>query len=133
MGVKQGGSALGDEATAAPILPSRDFERSAEFYERLGFTVASIYQPPDAYLILRKRDLALHFFPHFDLDPTSSYAGCYIRVADVDAWYECARNAGLGPAGIPRLVALSDRPWGMREFAIIDPDGSLLRIGTPSR
>ena len=24
---------------------------------------------------------------------------------------------------------LEDKPWGMREFAVIDPDGSLLRIG----
>jgi hypothetical protein len=31
--------------------------------------------------------------------------------------------------GIPRLDALADKPWGMREFAIIDPDGNLLRIG----
>jgi catechol 2,3-dioxygenase-like lactoylglutathione lyase family enzyme len=118
--------------TVAPILPARDFEATARFYQRLGFAVVSQYQPPDAYLILRRGEVELHFFPHFELDPAASYAGCYIRVADVDAWFNLARQAGLPDAGIPRLVALRDRPWGMREFAVIDPNGSLLRIGAPS-
>ena len=118
--------------TVAPILPARDFETTARFYGKLGFAVVSQYQPPDAYLILRRGEVELHFFPHFDLDPAASYAGCYIRVPDVDAWFALAQEAELPHAGIPRLVALRDRPWGMREFAVIDPNGSLLRIGAPS-
>jgi hypothetical protein len=31
--------------------------------------------------------------------------------------------------GIPRMESLEDKPWGLREFAIIDTDGNLLRIG----
>ena len=116
----------------APILPARDFATTARFYQTLGFSVVSQYQPPDAYLILRQGDVELHFFPHFDLDPAASYAGCYIRVRDVEAWFEAAQRVGLPMAGIPRLIALQDRPWGMREFAVIDPNGSLLRIGAPS-
>lgn len=27
------------------------------------------------------------------------------------------------------MDALEDEPWGLREFAVVDPDGSLLRIG----
>jgi uncharacterized glyoxalase superfamily protein PhnB len=30
-------------------------------------------------------------------------------------------------------MPLAERPWGMREFAVIDPNGSLLRIGAPIR
>jgi catechol 2,3-dioxygenase-like lactoylglutathione lyase family enzyme len=116
----------------APILPARDFETTARFYERLGFAVVSQYQPPDAYLIMRRGGIELHFFPAADFDQAKSHAGCYIRVEDVDAWFERARALDLPRAGIPRIVALSDRPWGMREFAIIDPSGSLLRIGAPS-
>ncbi len=118
--------------TVAPILPSRDFGRTAGFYERLGFTVASTYQPPDAYLIMRKGNVELHFFAHVDLDPTTSYAGCYLRVPNVEAWFATAKDVGLAQTGIPRLMALNERAWGMREFALIDPDGSLLRIGTRS-
>ncbi len=27
------------------------------------------------------------------------------------------------------MDALEDKPWGLREFAVVDPDGKLLRIG----
>jgi len=30
---------------------------------------------------------------------------------------------------MPRLVAPDDKPWGMREFALIGLDGSLIRVG----
>ena len=44
-----------------------------------------------------------------------------------------AASPGRGPRpgrpGIPRITALEDQPWGMREFALVDPDGNLLRVG----
>jgi hypothetical protein len=27
------------------------------------------------------------------------------------------------------METLENKPWGLREFAIVDPDGNLLRIG----
>ena len=120
-------------ATVAPILPARDFEATARFYEALGFVVASRYHPPDAYLIMRRGDVELHFFPHAELDPTTSICGCYIRTDEVDMLYEAFARAALPATGIPRLTPLAERPWGMREFALIDPNGSLLRIGAPIR
>jgi len=27
------------------------------------------------------------------------------------------------------MDALEDKPWGLREFAVVDPDGNLLRVG----
>jgi hypothetical protein len=27
------------------------------------------------------------------------------------------------------LEAVEDKPWGMREFAIVDPNGTLIRVG----
>ncbi|MDO7874568.1 hypothetical protein Q5H93_07480 [Hymenobacter sp. ASUV-10] len=38
-------------------------------------------------------------------------------------------------AAVPGLLrpghALAVRPWGMREFYILDPDGNLLKFGEP--
>jgi catechol 2,3-dioxygenase-like lactoylglutathione lyase family enzyme len=121
------------EVTVAPILPARDFEQTARFYEGLGFAVASRYQMPDAYLIMRRGGVELHFFPFSELDPATSYAGCYIRVPDVDGWFTAFSGAALPAEGRPRLTPVAERPWGMREFAIIDPNGSLIRVGSASR
>jgi hypothetical protein len=27
------------------------------------------------------------------------------------------------------MEALEDKPWGLREFALVDPDGNLIRVG----
>jgi catechol 2,3-dioxygenase-like lactoylglutathione lyase family enzyme len=118
------------QATVAPILPSRDLDAAALFYGRLGFEVAGRYPPPDDYLILRGHGLELHFFAFPEHEPARCYAGVYVRFADVDGLHARFAQAGLPDGGIPRLIPPEDKPWGMREFALIDPDGSLLRIGT---
>ena len=98
------------------------------FYRRLGFE-GEIWGDPYFYAILRRDSVELHFFTHQELCPAESSAGCYIRVSDVEGMYRAFAGAGLPQQGIPRMDALGDKPWGMREFAIVDPEGNLLRIG----
>jgi uncharacterized glyoxalase superfamily protein PhnB len=31
--------------------------------------------------------------------------------------------------GVPNLHPVEEKPWGMKEFALIDPHGNLIRIG----
>lgn len=115
---------------AIPTLPSRSVTDALAFYRRLGFD-GTIWGAPYRYAILRRGTLELHFFTDTDLRPTESSAGCYLRVEDVEATYRAFAAADLPRAGIPRMDALDNKPWGMREFAIVDPDGNLLRIGQP--
>jgi catechol 2,3-dioxygenase-like lactoylglutathione lyase family enzyme len=112
---------------AIPILPSRSVNDTLTFYRRLGFEGA-IHGNGD-YAILTRGSVELHFFTHRELRPADSSAMCYLRVADVDGLYRAFALAGLPQTGIPRQDALADKPWGMREFAIVDPDGNLIRIG----
>ena len=37
--------------------------------------------------------------------------------------------AGIERAGIPRMERLENKPWGLKEFALLDTDGNLIRIG----
>ena len=74
----------------------------------------------------------LHFFHSPSLDPWSSDAGCYLYVEDADALFADYAGLGLPGEGIPRLHgAPEDTDYGLREFAVVDPDGNLLRIGSP--
>ena len=117
-----------DRDLAIPVLPSRDLGATLAFYGRLGFE-GEVVDPGGAYAILTRGDLELHFFAHPALDPASSHAGCYLRVADVDTLYAAFRPAALPTHGIPRMDPLGPKPWGLREFAVVDEDGNLLRIG----
>jgi len=115
---------------AIPILPSRDLDETRGFYERLGFRAAG-WWPREfgGYAILVRGDISVHFFRFDEISPAENYAQCYWRVRDVDALYAECRSAGLPRSGIPRLDPVEDRPWGMREFAIVDPSGNLIRVG----
>jgi catechol 2,3-dioxygenase-like lactoylglutathione lyase family enzyme len=113
---------------AIPTLPSRSLPNTLAFYSRLGFE-GEILGAGDAYAILTRGDLEIHFFLHAELVPAESWAGCYLRVAEVEPLYQACLVQGLPKRGIPRMDILDDKPWGMREFAVVDDDGNLLRIG----
>lgn len=119
-----------DPGIAIPILPSRDLNETRAFYERLGFQAAG-WWPTEfgGYAILRRGDLSMHFFAFQDISPDQNYAQCYWRVKDVDALYAEFHSAGLTLSGTPRLEPVEDKPWGMREFSITDPNGNLVRVG----
>ncbi len=112
---------------AIPILPSRSLSDTLVFYRRLGFDGA-IHSYGD-YAIVTRGGVEIHFFTHRELCPAESAAMCYIRVSDAEDLYRAFSSAELPQKGIPRQDVLEDKPWGMREFAIVDPDGNLLRIG----
>ena len=113
---------------AIPVLPSKFLPATLAFYARLGF-VGKLLGINDSYAILTRGDLELHFFSHTGLNPAESHAGCYLRVADAACIYEAFASAELPTHGIPRMDSLADKIWGMKEFAIVDEDGNLLRIG----
>ena len=110
----------------SPILPARDIAATESFWQRLGF--ATIYI--DAEYLLQKRDGAeVHFFHHPDLDPAANDHGAYLRPADIDALDAEWAALGLPATGIPRLERATDKPWGMRELALLDLNGNLIRAG----
>ena len=113
---------------AIPTLPCRSVKDTLAFYRRLGFE-GEILGFGDSYAILRRGTVELHFFTHDQLRAAESFAGCYIRVSDAASIYKVFAAAKLPSKGIPRQDVIEDKPWGMREFAIVDPDGNLLRIG----
>jgi catechol 2,3-dioxygenase-like lactoylglutathione lyase family enzyme len=114
----------------APILPSRDLAATSAFYGRLGFEQVGLW--PDEYLIVMRREAGIHFFHSPSLDPYRSDAGCYLYVEDADSLHEEFSRLGLPHESIPRLHGPpSATDYGLREFAVVDPDGNLVRIGSP--
>ena len=115
----------GDRITAN--LPSRDFAATAAFYAALGFAPA--YRS-DGWMILTRGPLEVEFFPWLDLDPYTSNASACVRVDDLEGLLSAWRSAGLtdNPHAIPRLTGITKLPGVPRMFALVDADGSLLRI-----
>ncbi len=114
---------------AIPTLPSSDINKTIAFYQKLGFQVISDADYQD-YVLIHRDLFELHFFLSPEHKPAESYAGSYLRVSQVDELFWEFESLNLPTEGIPRIATqVEDKPWGMREFHIIDPDGNSLRIG----
>jgi catechol 2,3-dioxygenase-like lactoylglutathione lyase family enzyme len=119
---------------AIPILPSRDLQETLEFYARLGFENRGGPHEEWGYLIIGRGGVELHFYDAPETDPLTTAAGCYIRTVDADALFDEWNAIGIrdDPATGSRLVPPTDTDYGMREFALVDPSGNLLRVGSAS-
>ncbi len=111
----------------SPILPTRDILAAEKFYARIGFE--TIYRDEEEYLLLKREGAELHFFLSSGHDPARSDHGAYLRPTDIDALSGELAAFGLPSKGIPRFEPAEDKPWGIRELALIDPDGNLIRAG----
>lgn len=110
----------------APLLPANDVGLSATWYEtRLGFKrLFADDETAPTYAGLMRDGGEIHLFRH-RIDPRTSDWMCYLRVDDIDELYKDLSGAGLiHPNG-----ALTVKPWGQREFAVLDPNGTLLTFG----
>ena len=117
-----------EEATlqrVAPILTSYNIDATEAFYtEKLGFQTVSKYVD-HGYLILARDHISLHFTRAEGGSPETTSTQCYLYVKGVDALYAQAMSAdAVHPNG-----KLENKPWGLREFALLDRDMNLLRIG----
>ncbi len=116
-----------------PIMPSNDLAATLEFYERLGFENAGADHSKWNYLIIRRGTVHLHFYLDADVDPLTTASSCYLYTDDADALYAMWQAIGVptDPSTGSRLQAPVDTEYGIREFALIDPSGNLIRVGSP--
>jgi hypothetical protein len=109
-----------------PKLPMRSKTLTEDFYiTQLEFQPLSS-NDYNAYLMVQKDQVQIHFFEYRELNPGENYGQIYIRVDDIDAYYQGLLNKGVDihPNG-----QLETKPWRQREFSLLDPDNNLLTFG----
>lgn len=117
----------------SPVLPVRSVEAAIARYRRLGFDVDAYAEPgvscetDPIYGFLKWGSVELHLSRCRELDPKTNTSVCYLYVDDAEALF--ARWVAADVEG--RLRSPSDTPYGLREFGYVDPDGNLLRVGSP--
>jgi hypothetical protein len=117
----------------APVLPTRNVNHALERYGRLGFQTKLYIEPGlsseenPAYGFLQWGPVEIHLSAFSALDPKTATSVCFLFVDDADALYAAWTAAGVEG----RFRAPIDTPYGKREFGYVDPDGNLLRVGSP--
>ena len=111
----------GAAGRAIPVLPAGDWAESIAFWSKLGFEVNG---PDHDYVVARRGDLEVHLYADTGIECFTNNSSCYLRVEDA-----AALRAEWQEAGVVPLAAVEDKPWGMREFHVVDPAGNLVRVG----
>jgi predicted enzyme related to lactoylglutathione lyase len=107
------------------VLAVHDLHASAKFFEALGFAVSR--EPPGWIFLQRDNCMVMlghcaDALPPRDLGD-HNYFG-YLRVDNVDEYYKEVLKRGV-TVGSP----IATKPWEMREFSVVSPEGHRLTIG----
>ena len=108
---------------ALPVLASLNIDKTVRFYkEKLGFD--RLGWKDENYAVLGRDKIEIHFWKcNNKIHPENT--SCYIRVKNVDDLYEEMKIAGVVHPNGP----LKNQPWNIREFAILDEDGNMIKFG----
>ncbi|MEZ5059810.1 MAG: VOC family protein [Saprospiraceae bacterium] len=80
----------------------------------------------DGYLMMQKDKIQIHFFEFKELNPKENYGQVYFRTNQIEELYLSLldKNVPIHPNG-----NLIQKPWGLKEFSLLDPDNNLLTFG----
>lgn len=109
-----------------PKLPMRNKRITRDYYiNQLGFEQFGSADY-DGYLMVQKDNIQIHFFEFKELNPKENYGQVYIRVEQIDNFYQTLldNKVKIHPNGY-----LEAKPWGQKEFSLLDPDHNLLTFG----
>jgi uncharacterized glyoxalase superfamily protein PhnB len=107
----------------APIFAIRHLDTAMAHYERLGFAVRAYEGGGYAFATRDGIEIHLGLVPEADRRTSSAY----LWVEDADQLTAEWRSAGV------EVHSPQDTEWGQHEGAVVDPDGNVIRFGSPMR
>jgi Glyoxalase-like domain len=107
-----------------PKLPARNIAITKDYYlNQLGFKEIGDYGD---YLLIEKDQIEIHFFEFKELNPKENYGQVYIRTDNIDQLYQTIQDKKIS---LHPNAPLQIKPWGQKEFSLLDPDNNLLTFG----
>jgi catechol 2,3-dioxygenase-like lactoylglutathione lyase family enzyme len=107
------------------FVPSKDFALSKRFYQDLGFNLA---WSSDQLAYLQHGNSSF-LLQNFYVKEHADNFMMHLLVEDVESWWGHVQDNGLAAKYGVRVDPPEDRPWGLRDFVVVDPTGVLWRIG----
>ncbi len=106
----------------APELPALNLQESIRYYvERLGFRLA-MQLPSGDYAVVERDDVAVHLYAA--AGPSS--VGVHIFCPQLDEL-----QAELLERGARLSQPIERKPWGNRDFRVLDPAGNEIKFTEP--
>lgn len=112
----------------APIFPVANVRAALHHYRALGFRTAP-YEDGDDYGFAERGRVHLHLtYRPTSYYPDTGFAVAYLAVHDADELYAAWSRPGVGGSTQPP----AGMPWQMHEGVHTDPDGNIIRFGSPT-
>jgi len=109
----------------SPIFPVRDLGAALAHYAALGFNTFA-YEGGDDYGFANRDGTGLHLAASAEADAPGA---AYLYVRDADALYAEWTRPGIAGHTHP----VGPTPYQLREGSHADPDGNLIRFGSPMK
>ena len=113
---------MGNLNRIAPIFAVRDLSTALAHYERMGFKVRAYER--GGYGFVTRDGIEIHL--GVVTDASQGRSSAYLFVHDSETLAQEWRSAGVEVHGP------EDTEWGQHEAATVDPDGNVIRFGSPS-
>ena len=109
-----------------PEMPVRNLSASVEFYSNvLGFRLEHLHG--DEYAVMRREGARLGL-KRSEPDVPPGTGRAYAFLSGIDAYFAAVERS-VSPAGGRVIESLAARPYGLKDFTILDPDGNRLAFG----
>jgi catechol 2,3-dioxygenase-like lactoylglutathione lyase family enzyme len=107
----------------APIFPVSDLAAALAYYRGLGFRAREWPGGGYGFITFERAEIHLGLEPEMRADRRAT---AYLFVEDADVLARTWLAAG-GDVRLPE-----DTDWGQHEGALVDPDGNVIRFGSPT-
>jgi hypothetical protein len=112
---------MDDLKRIAPIFAVRDLARAMAHYDQLGFDTRAYVGGGYGFATRDGIEIHLGVVPPED----RRTSGAYLFVQDADKLAATWRASGV------EVHPPEDTEWGQHEGAVVDPDGNVIRFGSP--
>ena len=116
---------MDDYAQGVVEIVGPDVDASLAFYQALGFEVARRSGP---FAVVHRDGLRLFLAQDAAASTQPRMTSLRVMTRSVDALHDDVRARGIAI-----LHSLQDRPFGLREFVVRDPNGFDIRFAEPIR
>jgi uncharacterized glyoxalase superfamily protein PhnB len=117
--------------TMRPFVPAKDFRKSQQFYEALGFHVTSLGDKVVDVQLGSKRGAFSFLLQDFYVKEFAENLMMHLLVEDLDGWWQHINSLsldqrfGVRAPSPPRLES-----WGLRVAYLWDPAGVLWHVAS---
>lgn len=115
---------MGDYAQGVIEVVGPDIEASLAFYREIGFEVA---RRTGGFAVLHREGQRLSVAQDPSAPTAPRWTSLRLMTGDVDALHDQLRDRG-----VTIVHPLGDRPYGLREFVVRDPNGLDIRFSQPT-